>query len=68
MTLRNEEFALTVPLSRAPAITGISRSGLYRAAAAGEITFIKLGKTTLVDMASVRAFLERLPRAVVRGA
>ncbi len=53
---------LTCPLPRAPAHTGLSRSAIYRAAAAGEIKLIKLGRTTLVDLASVRAYLDRLPR------
>ena len=50
-----------VPLARAPAIFGVSRSGLYRLAAAGSIKMIKVGSRTLVDAHSVRAFLATLP-------
>ena len=60
--------ALAVPLPRAPAVTGMSRSAIYRAAAAGHIRLLKLGKSTLVDLASVRAFLASLPTAEIRGA
>jgi hypothetical protein len=55
------EHAIAVPLPKAPAILGISRSGLYRAAALGEIVLMKHGRATLVDMASARAYLLRLP-------
>jgi excisionase family DNA binding protein len=57
---------LTVPLPQAPAVTGLSRSTIYRAAAEGKITLLKCGRSTLVDMASVRAFLAGLPRASIR--
>ena len=40
---------------------GISRSAIYRAAAAGRIKLTKLGRTTLVDTASVLEFLNSLP-------
>lgn len=52
---------LAVPLREAPAILGVSRSGIYRAASAGHIKLLKLGRRTLVDMASAQRFLERLP-------
>jgi hypothetical protein len=58
---------LAVPLPHAPAITGLSRSAIYRAAAEGKITLLKCGRSTLVDMASVRAFLASLPRAEIRA-
>jgi excisionase family DNA binding protein len=56
-----------VPLPKAPAIFGLSRSHLYRLAAAGEIRFLKVGSRTLVDAASVRTFLQGLPRATIRS-
>jgi hypothetical protein len=59
---------LTVPLPQAPAATGLSRSAIYRAAAAGKIRLLKNGRSTLVDMVSVRAFLASLPDAKVRSA
>ncbi len=57
-----------VPLPRAPAIFGLSRSGLYRLAADGRIRMVKIGARTLVDAASVRAFLATLPAAQISGA
>ena len=59
---------LTVPLPQAPAITGRSRSAIYRAAAEGKIRLVKLGRSTLVDMDSVRAFIASLPTATIRSA
>jgi len=50
-----------IPLPRAPAWSGLSRSALYRLAAEGRIRMVKLGARTLVDAASVRAFLAELP-------
>jgi hypothetical protein len=54
---------LALPVARAVLVTGLSRSAIYRAAAAGGITLLKAGRTTLVEMASARAFLAGLPRA-----
>ncbi len=56
-----------VPLPRAPSIFGLSRSGLYRLAAEGRIRMVKVGARTLVDAASVRAFLTTLPEAQIGG-
>lgn len=50
-----------VPLPRAPAIFGLSRSNLYRLNAQRRIRMVKVGSRTLVDAASVRAFLATLP-------
>ncbi len=55
-----------VPLPRAPGMFGLSRSGLYRLAADGKIKMVKIGSRTLVDAASVRAFLATLPALEVR--
>ena len=55
-----------VPLPRAPGIFGLSRSALYRLAADGRIRMVKMGARTLVDAASVRAFLATLPALEVR--
>jgi excisionase family DNA binding protein len=46
---------------------GIPRSTLYRLAAAGHVRMLKLGRTTLVDFASVRAFLASAPAAALRS-
>lgn len=59
---------LTIPLPQAPAATGLSRSAIYRAAGEGKIRLLKNGRSTLVDMASVRTFLANLPSATVRTA
>jgi hypothetical protein len=50
-------------IAEASSISGLSRSGIYREAANGRIVLLKHGRTTLVDMASLRAFLASLPRA-----
>ena len=59
---------LTVRLTEASRISGFSRSDLYRRAAAGEIVFLKAGRSTLVTMESLRAAIAALPRAAIRGA
>jgi excisionase family DNA binding protein len=46
---------------------GIPRSTLYRLAAAGHVRMVKLGRTTLVDFVSVRAFLDSAPAAALRS-
>ncbi|WP_207803030.1 MerR family transcriptional regulator [Roseicella frigidaeris] len=56
---------LAVPLARAPAITGLSRSTIYREVARGNLRLLKVGRTSLLDMASVRAFLASLPVAEI---
>jgi hypothetical protein len=52
---------IALPISSAVAVSGLSRSTLYREAAVGRIKLLKLGRSTLVDMDSVRAFLSSLP-------
>lgn len=56
---------LAAPMLRAVALSGLSRSGIYRAAAEGRIRLVKAGRTTLVDMASVRSFIASLPAAQI---
>ncbi|MDT8265339.1 MAG: hypothetical protein DI601_20510 [Azospirillum brasilense] len=55
-----------IPLPHATAVFGLSRSAIYRAAAEGQIKLVKLGRSTLVDAASARAFLASLPAAKIR--
>jgi len=50
-----------IPLPRAPAVFGLSRSALYRLAAEGRVRLVKMGCRTLVDAGSVRRFLAALP-------
>lgn len=56
-----------VPLPRAPAIFGLSRSNLYRLAADGQIRMVKIASRTVVDAASVRAFLISLPSVQIKS-
>lgn len=58
---------LMIPLPRAPAVSGMSRSSLYRAAADGRIRMVKSGRATLVDAASLRAYLASLPSMIPGG-
>jgi hypothetical protein len=58
---------IAVPLPHAPAVIGLSRSAIYRAAAEGKITLLKCGRSTLVEMTSARAYLASLPRATIRA-
>jgi hypothetical protein len=62
-----EVETIAVRLPEATRISGFSRSELYRRAARGEIVFLKCGASTLVDVASLRATVASLPRAVIRG-
>lgn len=48
---------LTHTISDAAHITGLSRSTLYRHAAAGRLRLVKVGGRTLVDAASLRALV-----------
>ena len=59
---------LAIPLARAPALCGMSRSTIYRRAAAGELRLIKCGRTTLVDGQSLRDCLASLPPVVLTRA
>jgi hypothetical protein len=56
---------LALPLSKAVQVTGLSRSAIYRAAGDGAIVLLKVGRSTLVEMNSARAFIAGLPRAEV---
>jgi hypothetical protein len=58
---------LALPIPQAVAVTGLSRSALYRLAGEGRIVLLKHGRTTLVEMASARAVLAGLPRASIRA-
>lgn len=58
---------LALPILAAVAISGLSRSAIYREAGNGRIKLLKLGRTTLVDMDSIRALLACLPAANIRA-
>jgi predicted DNA-binding transcriptional regulator AlpA len=48
--------------------SGLSRSGIYREAAAGKLTLVKLGSRTLVTVESLDAYIASLPAACVGSA
>lgn len=58
---------VAIPLTQAPAVYGLSRSRIYRAAAAGKVKLMKAGRATLVDAESMRAFLASLPTLTPRS-
>ena len=49
-------------------LSGLSRSGIYRGIQAGHLRAVKHASTTLIDMTSIRQFLDGLPAAVIRNA
>ena len=57
---------MKVPMPRAPGLFGLSKSAIYRAAEAGHIKLSKLGRGTLVDTASVIAYLDALPTPTLK--
>lgn len=57
---------LTVTFAEAERITGIGHRTLYRELAAGRIKAVKRGRTTLLTMESIRAYLAALPPATFR--
>jgi excisionase family DNA binding protein len=58
---------ITLPLGKAVAASGISRSQFYRCLAKGDIRAVKSGRSVLIDMASLRAYLASLPVAKFRA-
>ena len=57
---------IAIPVNEAAAISGISRSELYRRMAIGQIKARKSGRSTLVLMDSLREHLASLPPATFR--
>jgi len=53
--------ALTIPVTRAAALLGVSRVSAYRAARSGELPAIKIGHRVLI----LRSALERLVGAPI---
>ena len=64
-SIDDSAMTMAAPISRAVALSGISRSSIYRLAGEGRIRMLKLGRSSLVDMTSVRDFLATLPAANV---
>ena len=63
----HDPHTLALPLARAVAWSGLSRSTIYRMAAQGRVRLVKAGRSTLVDADSLRAVVAGLPPATVRG-
>ncbi len=59
---------VTVPIAQAVAISGMSRSAVYRELAAGNLRAVKQGARTLVLVDSIRAYIASLPPATFRPA
>jgi len=57
---------LAVPIPEAGRYSGLTRSGIYRGLARGEIHAVKCGSRTLVLMDSLRAYIAGLPAATFR--
>ena len=55
------ENRLALSPAEAAKVAGISRSEVYNELAAGKITGRKFGRRTLIEMASLRAWLDALP-------
>jgi excisionase family DNA binding protein len=58
---------LTVTISEAVRLSGLSRSELYRQLSAGRIRACKSGSRTLILWASLKAYVEALPEAEFRA-
>ena len=54
-------------MAAAVVYSGCSRSGLYRAHAAGKLVMLKNGRQTLVTVESLDALMDSLPKAESRG-
>jgi excisionase family DNA binding protein len=54
-----------IRMAEAQRLFGVSRTSLYRMASKGDVIFVKLGGRTLVDFATLKAAVRRLPRAVI---
>ncbi|MDE1916426.1 MAG: helix-turn-helix domain-containing protein [Sphingomonadales bacterium] len=50
---------LTVRIPEAARMTGLGRTKLYDLIASGDIAVVKIGRATLITMASIEALLER---------
>jgi hypothetical protein len=56
---------LSLRITDATRISGLSQSELYRRAGNGELQFRKAGTTTLVDYESLKRLVKSLPLAVI---
>lgn len=58
---------IVATVARTSALSGLSRSEIYRLLGTGKIRGLKSGRSTLVDFESVRAHLASLPPAMIRA-
>lgn len=63
----SHQGALLVPMSRAPQVIGMSKSGIYRAVKAGNIKLKNIGRSSFVLMDSVYQYIASLPDANIKG-
>ncbi|MDO9500271.1 hypothetical protein [Falsiroseomonas sp.] len=61
-----EAEALFARIPVATSLCGLSRATLYREAGRGNLVMKKAGRTTLVCLTSLRAFMASLPQAEIR--
>ncbi len=54
-----------VPMPQATSVFGVSRSAVYRAASQGHVVLKKMGKSSLIETASMMAYLSGLPNATL---
>ena len=62
-TDRDYTERLTATVARTIELTGLSKAGIYRLHHSKQIKLVKIGRSTLVDWASVRGFLATRPVA-----
>jgi hypothetical protein len=65
--VRGSPDPLAVRIPEACRLTGWSRSEFYRRAGRGEVIVVKAGRSSLVLFDSLRAAIESLPRAEIKG-
>ena len=66
--VRLPDLPRLVPLPDAQRTFGPSRATWYRAAAAGQVRMVKLGRATFLETASVLNFLDNLPTITPKAA
>lgn len=59
---------MTIGISGAVAMVGISRAQIYRLVAAGEINMVKSGRRSLIVVSTLIRYIQSLPRANIRPA
>ena len=59
-----ENSILAVSIADAVRMSGLGRTSLYAAIAAGKLKTRKCGRRTLIEMAALRRFIETLPESI----